>query len=232
MPLNYTPPVYNLCQLMAEMKILDTNTLWFVSSSPQSVALSILDFDDKLWSTIWQACKDIYDSKEKSEPKHLPGNASELKWKSSLIKLLLIAAEVPLLKCEDNQMYSNMANVRNPAYRFRKNYLLTNVQDTDIQRINTRILECCIRSVKLIRESYDMCRRKATEVLLFVLTDTDREFNRDKPAAVPIAYALKGESIRLDTARKMVNDVRDYLHEQTCKVLVEAYDGQWAGLVF
>ena len=47
-PLNYTPPVYNLCQLMAEMKILDTNTLWFVSSSPQSVALSILDFDEQI----------------------------------------------------------------------------------------------------------------------------------------------------------------------------------------
>ena len=234
MPLNYTPPVYNLCQLMAEMKILDTNTLWFVSSSPQSVALYILDFDDKIWSILWETSKDIYDAKEISEPNTLPGNVSELKCKMEkfIDKTSIIAAEVPLFKCQDNEMYSNMANVRNPAYRFRKNYPLTNIRDTNIQQINTRILECCTRSVKLIREANDMCRRKATELLLFVLTDIDREFNKDKPAAVPIAYALKGESICLDTTRKMVNDVRNYLHEQKCKVLVEAYDGQWAGLVF
>ena len=234
MPLNYTPPVYNLCQLMAEMKILDTNTLWFVSSSPQSVALSILDFDDKIWSILWKAAKDIYDGNDITEPKTLPGNVSEIKCKMEkfIDKNAIIAAEVPLLKCRDNEMYSNMANVRNPAYRFRKNYPLSNIRETNIQRINTRILECCTRSVKLIREAYDMCRRKATEVLLFVLTDTDRDFNKDKPAAVPLAYALKGKSIRLDTARKMVNDVRNYLHEQKCSVLVEAYDGQWAGLVF
>ena len=125
-----------------------------------------------------------------------------------------------------------MGKIRNPAYRFRKNYPLSNVQDTNIQRINTRILESCTKSVKLIREAYDICHRKATEVLLFVLTDTYRQFNRDKLATVPIAYALKGKSICPEMARKMVDGVRGFLYENKCKVLVEAYDSQWAGLVF
>ena len=49
---------------------------------------------------------------------------------------------------------------------------------------------------------------------------------------MPVAYALKGKSLRVSTAQKMVSDVRNFLHQHGINVLVEAYDGQWAGLVF
>ena len=83
-----------------------------------------------------------------------------------------------------------------------------------------------------VREAHDLECRKATEVLLFLLSDTDREYKKDKLFAVPVAYALKGKSLRVSTARKMVSDVRNFLHQHDIKVIVEAYDGQWAGLVF
>ena len=68
------------------------------------------------------------------------------------------------------------------------------------------------------------------EVLLF--TDTDRSYNKDKPSAVPIAYGLKGRSLKTSTARQMVTDIPNFLHHHQINVLVEAYDGQWANLVF
>ena len=86
--------------------------------------------------------------------------------------------------------------------------------------------------MECICEAHDLCRRKATEVLLFVLTDTDREYCKDKPNVIPIAYALKGKSLKVSTCRKMVNDVCNFLHGKGVNVLVEVYDGQWAGLVF
>ena len=49
---------------------------------------------------------------------------------------------------------------------------------------------------------------------------------------MPIAYGLKGKSIRLDTARNMINVVHDKLKEEKIFVLVEALDGQWSGIVF
>ena len=49
---------------------------------------------------------------------------------------------------------------------------------------------------------------------------------------MPIAYGLKGKSIRLDTARNMINVVHNKLKEEHISVLVEALDGQWAGIVF
>ena len=83
-----------------------------------------------------------------------------------------------------------------------------------------------------IREAHDLCRRKATEVLLFVLTDTDREYSKDKPNAIPIAYALKCKSLKVSTCRQMMNDVRNTMKDNGINILVKAYDGQWCGLVF
>ena len=75
-------------------------------------------------------------------------------------------------------------------------------------------------------------RRKASEVLLFVCTDSDRSFNKEKPSSIPLAYALKGRSIRISTVGKMINIVRDRLKQNGTKILCEAVDGQWSGIVF
>ena len=52
-----------------------------------------------------------------------------------------------------------------------------------------------------ITEAHDLERRKATEVLLFLLTDTDQTYNKDKPNAFPVAYGLKGCSLNSKTAQ-------------------------------
>ena len=93
-------------------------------------------------------------------------------------------------------------------------------------------MDLCDETIALLDKSNNLLRRKATELLLFIATDIDREFNKDLPLSVPIAYGLKGKSIRLDTARNMINVVRDKLKVENISVLVEALDGQWSGIVF
>ena len=117
----------------------------------------------------------------------------------------------------------------NPMYRLRTPYPNTSNPPMDIRE---EIINHCKISINAVREAHELCRRKATEVLLFLLTDTDREYSKDKPSAIPIAYALKGKSLRVSISRKMMNDVRDFLKEKGISVLVEAYDGQWSALVF
>ena len=100
------------------------------------------------------------------------------------------------------------------------------------EAVNKEIFELCQEAYKVIVKAHNLQRRKASEVLLFVCTDSDREFNKDKPTSIPIAYALKGRSIRIVTARKMLNVVRDRLKDNGTSVLCEAVDGQWSGIVF
>ena len=65
----------------------------------------------------------------------------------------------------------------------------------DAEDINKEIYGLCQESYKIICKAYNLQRHKATEVPLFVCTDSDREFNKDKLTSIPIAYALKGRSI-------------------------------------
>ena len=40
-------------------------------------------------------------------------------------------------------------------------------------------------------ESYELCRKKATEILTFLVSTSDREKSNDGIEHIPIAYALK-----------------------------------------
>ena len=87
-------------------------------------------------------------------------------------------------------------------------------------------MECCNSSIECVHKAHDLCHRKATEVLLFLLTDTDREYSKTKSNAIPIAFALKGKFLKVSICRQMMSDVQNYLHRKNINVLVEAYDGQ------
>ena len=141
----------------------------------------------------------------------------------------VLAVEVPTLECIDIKTFENLENVNNPMYRFRPPYPRSQYDEKEMKH---KIVECCNSSIECVHEAHDLCRRKATEVLLFLLTDTDREYSKTKSNAIPIAFALKGKSLKVSICRQMMSDVRNYLHRKKINVLVEAYDGQWAGLVF
>ena len=81
-------------------------------------------------------------------------------------------------------------------------------------------------------EAHNLERRKTTDVLLFLLMDTDQTYNKDKPNAISVTYGLKGHSLNCETAQWMVTDIRNFLHHQNINVLVEVYGGQWSRLVF
>ena len=90
----------------------------------------------------------------------------------------------------------------------------------------------CERNITILEKTNESLQRKATELLLFVASDSDREFQKDVPSCIPIAYGLKGKSIHLETTRKMIDVVLNKLHEKGVNVLAESLDGQWAQIVF
>ena len=102
----------------------------------------------------------------------------------------------------------------------------------DAEELNEKIVELCKESYKVIMQAYNLQHQKASEILLFVITDSDRAFNKDKPSTIPLAYALKECSIKVATARKMINMVRDRLKENKTSTLCKSVDGQWSGVVF
>ena len=233
LPVSYMLPHYNACQILMHMRATETDILLFVSASPDSMAVSLVDFHPNMWDAIFEHANDLYHGTNCSKPTDTQPASNEIK---SLLKEYcdnnsILIAEVPMKKIIDDGRLaeSPMIDENLNMYRERAQNLPSIV---NWKKINDEIVNLCDDTVSLLNKSNNILQRKATEILLFLITDTDREFQKELPISVPIAYGMKGKSIRLDTARKMMNVVRDELKEHNCNVLVEALDGQWAGLIF
>ena len=100
-----------------------------------------------------------------------------------------------------------------------------------LAEIQVKLLESCKNIKSLLDKSYEMQRRKATEILMFVLSDTDRMYSPNNCSALPIAYYMKGYSLDVKTMCKLVNIIRDYLKGENIDTLSKSMDGQWINLI-
>lgn len=69
-------------------------------------------------------------------------------------------------------------------------------------------------------------------MLTFVIADTDRLYDPERPNQIAIAYALKGYSLNCQTLHQMIDYVRSESDRRGVQILCEAFDGQWGNLVF
>lgn len=113
-------------------------------------------------------------------------------------------------------------------------YHTNTLDQNDIKNVEhlQNIQETIIRCKHLLQESHDLCVLKASEVLVFILGDLDRTYKPEIPHAYPIAYALRGYSMKSEVLRQMIKDVIYVLFQKGMYTPVVAYDGQWSKLAF
>ena len=101
--------------------------------------------------------------------------------------------------------------------------------DSLIGKVKYLAAECkCV-----LNDAHNICRDKSSEILLFMLSDSDRmKVDNDATYTHPIAYAMKGYSLKVQTMRDMIQLLRNVLHENKIPILCECFDGQWANLAF
>ena len=233
LPIAYEIPHYNGCQVLTHMKCTNSNVLLFVSCGIESLSVSFVDFDDGTWNKLFNFTKEMYADPEMTIPTQVQLESMTLKedikvyCKSNSV----LVAEVPTMLTVDDECLSTsrMPTDRNKMYRYRKS---PTASTPDWKIINEGIVDMCDKNVNLLEKANEILRRKATELLLFVASDSDRQFNKDIPSCIPIAYGLKGKSIRIETTRKMINVVQNALNRKNIRVLAESLDGQWAPIVF
>lgn len=234
LPVHYSPPHYYACQLLCELVATRRHILWYLSCSPESVTLTFVDYDLDTWKELWDLALDYYGSDTLVKPKRLHPDIKDhrQRLKEYIDANSTFVAEVPTVSCVDLRRSAATPMQSDPCFR-RRRHVPTKLQsDIDIEAIKNSVLNACTESMKAIQEAHDLERRKATEILLFVATDTDREFDKEKPVAIPVAYALKGKSIKMAVAREMMHIVRKKLTESGVNIVAEAFDGQYAQLVF
>ena len=100
-----------------------------------------------------------------------------------------------------------------------------------LAEIQVKLLDSCKNIKSILDESYEMQRRKVTEILMFVLNDTDRMYSPNNCNALPIAYCMKGYSLDVKTMHKLVDIICDHLKRENIDILSKSMDGQWINLI-
>ena len=91
--------------------------------------------------------------------------------------------------------------------------------------------ETCAEIAEKIEHGINFLRVEASEILAFVVTDSERINTPGIPPHLPVAYGLKGHSLPMKTMLEMLNDVRNALHAVNASILCEVYDGQFHSII-
>ena len=162
------------------------------------------------------------------KPKHLDICTAEIKRDLDryIEKNVRLICELPSVTAYESENTIN--------YRIKNPYKKTShhtVGTPDKVLIANDIVEACEKAKDITKQSFELSRKKATEILTFILSDSDREKSKCGVDHIPIAYALKGPSLNVKTMHKMIEDVRNKCKENNINILCDVSDGQWYKIV-
>ena len=78
LPVQYNPPQYYCCQLLSQMTATNTNVMVFDSCSPESMAISFVDYCKQTWRPLWGLARELYADSSLTKPTTLHGESTAL----------------------------------------------------------------------------------------------------------------------------------------------------------
>ena len=228
----YQVPDYYIPQVLSQMNMVPdevSESMLLCWSSESSTVFSIKN-DKDLWEKIQSEAEVLYATQKPIMPKKKQDATKELK-----DDIRQFIATNTMFVGEFKSVTAVQCSHRNSEERPRS---VTDVHHSHqngspISTVNSVLdIEAILRSsCSLITDAQGLTRSRATDVLVFMLSDLDRiKSNDDKPIAIPVYYGLSGSSLSMDSMRNLTKHVR---HELKCKgidVVTQGFDGQMSVL--
>lgn len=208
------------------MVVLETDVLIFVSYSNESTTFHKVHFDEVLWERILGEATELYDKHGIVKPTRSRPQLKSLKeLLSSFVKTNVeFLCEVPSL-----HMIDSMLSVRlTPSSPFNK---ACPVDRAERECSQDDIISTASHTKTVLETGYHLSRRKATEVMVWVLTNKDRNSSLEIPCSLPIAYGLKDYRLSAKEMRDATDYVLEKCHEKGIHVVGFYTDGQWISLM-
>ena len=108
---------------------------------------------------------------------------------------------------------------------------IQNNRPQDYSICESNLQDVCFEMAELIEHGINLMRVEASEILAFVITDSERICNPGIPPHLPITYGLRGHSLPMEIMLKMLNDIRNELKKVDANILCEVYDGQFHSII-
>ena len=104
------------------------------------------------------------------------------------------------------------------------------VEEYNIKEIQDICNIICVKAEEFLNEGHTLNQTQVTEICIFMLSNSDRIFQRDHPNRAPMAFIMKGPSLSTSDLRRLVKKCRNELKDRSIPILFECYDGQWSRL--
>ena len=220
----YEVPTRYVPQIQAELKAYDCSELWLVCSTAISTSVIVINYDNILWESIFKIMEELYGPEKPVIPTRLHGHLKDLR-----VTIAKSKKTHSHLMCEVPTVTGEAGNITLDPH-FKSPYSLVpgriNMCSTleDITEMNTNLSQ---KAIAAFKEWHQVLRDLGKELLVFMLTDKDRKYDRNVPYSFPVAYALKGSSMTNSHLKYMVDTLRNELKLRNIPVICETYDGQW-----
>ena len=222
-PVHYSIPDRYILQLLAEMAATGTDELLYVSWSPESTTVHQVYMDHDLWQSVMSEAIAIYGG-EGNRPTRKRPFTIEIKKSFDIFRqrCTKFLCEVPSQRVTSHDL---------PLQTSPESPFLSAQDKHTPPTLSKKKLQIALSdSIACITKAFELCRRKAVEVLVWLLSDVDRLWKPEIPHALPVAYAMKGYSLDSQTMRKMCNRVERAAHDEGIHIVCSTFDGQWISL--
>ncbi|CAC5404088.1 unnamed protein product [Mytilus coruscus] len=182
-------------QVLSDMAAMDVKELMYLCWTEESSTVFRAKFDADLWKLVTDEIKDVYLCQTPKRPTRLSERSKLISEKIEVYRKTMVTflCEIPSVKATSREISQTHVNC---PYVFP-----VTKGSVDQSTENIELTLCNVNRV--IDETYEICRRKATEVLVWLLSDTNRCWNIEIPHFLPVAYAMKGYSLTTQTMRTM-----------------------------
>ena len=223
---NYIMNRNDAIKALASMRCKRLIRAWICYIGSASVSIIESEYDEDTWKIIWRQLRLLYDNDNPKSPKTI----------TSIQKKLY-----PLIDhhIENNtRMLAEIPKVNGKMSELKKQNRFTpyNIPNIHTQREVSVILsrsfkETALELSEIIESGVNFLRVEASEILAFVVTDSEQIMKPGIPPHLPVAYGLTGSSLTMKTIRDMVNQIRDELKSLNATILCEVYDGQFHPII-
>ena len=234
-PVHYKVPERYVPQVLSEMAAMHVDECIYLSWSKHCSTVFRIKFDEMLWAEIKDEGERLYGNitetdKRKRRPKTLNApfrkKIQELMLSFMETKIEMLA-ELPSLYKADAHYVAPPSPV--PLVESTPYYSLPQPDNGESDLDMSSIL---FDSEVITTEAYELTRRKATEVVVWLMSDIDRLWHAEIPHSIPVAWAMKGNSLLVRTMRDMTEDILQTCHEEGISIACVCFDGAFAPMAF
>ncbi|KAH3697092.1 hypothetical protein DPMN_084577 [Dreissena polymorpha] len=202
-------PVRYLLQCLSQIEVLNVNYLLFVSWTAEETVVFRVKRDCQLFQEAMKIAFAMYGHDKVNKPTKLSEEQKKLKE-----RLTEISKQVEFVGTFSSLVHSSSTTL----------YSQPIISIWDVKAI--------LHKVKAEAEAfYELNRERATEAVVFLVSDLDRSWDKENVKWSPVAWFPKGYSLTTGTMRSIAEDVHDRCYEQTIHIPCSSFDGQWHGIV-